>query len=114
MALARKYRLEKKDIRRVLKVGKTVRNSFFFIKFLENNSGHLKVSVIIPVRVSKKSTVRNSLERIITEALREDELKAPFNIVITATPTIVGKLGEEIKRDLKRTINNFYVNKTHN
>ncbi|MEX2053282.1 MAG: ribonuclease P protein component, partial [Candidatus Paceibacterota bacterium] len=57
---------------------------------------------------------RNLMKRIITETLGEMKLRTPFDIVITATPTIVGKLNKEIKRDLKETINNLYVNENRN
>ncbi|MBI2670278.1 MAG: ribonuclease P protein component [Candidatus Yanofskybacteria bacterium] len=106
MALAKKYRLPRKDINRLFKHGKTVRNSFFFIKFLKNNIDFLRIAIIIPVKVAKKATARNRIKRIFTEAIRSGHfLEKSYDIAIIATVDIVGKQSKEINREIQQTLN---------
>lgn len=108
MALAKKYRLPKKDIDRIFKQGKTVRSSFFFIRFLKNEVNRLQVAVIVPNKVLKKATARNRVKRIFTETIRSGQfLKKSFDMVVVATASIVEKQSKEIKRELEQTIKNL-------
>lgn len=110
MALARKYRLAKKCLDRVFKQGKTVKGSFFFMKFLKNDLGYVRIAVIVPVRVSKKATVRNHIKRAIIEKISAGHfLEKSYDVVITATLNIVGKRQEEIKREIEQTTNDYFV-----
>ena len=110
MALAKKHRLPKKDISRLFKRGKTVRNSFFFIRFLKNNSNCLRVAVIVPAKTAKKATTRNRIKRIFTETIRSGHfLEKSYDIAIVATTNIVGKQSKEIKRELEQTLNKIFV-----
>ena len=109
MALARKHRLPKKDISRVFNQGKTVKNSFFFIKFLKNETKHLRLAVIVPSKVLKKATARNHVKRIFTETFRSGQfLKKSFDVAIVATVNIVEKQSKEIKRELEQTLNKIF------
>ena len=110
MALARKYRLNKKDLKRIFKQGKTVANSFFFIRFLENELEHMRVAVIISSKVSKKAAVRNRLRRIIVESIRTGNfLEGSYDLAITVTLNIVEKPSKEIKKHLEQAINKIFV-----
>ena len=109
MALARKYRLPKKDIRRVLNQAKTVRNSFFFIKFLKNETDHLRMAAVVSGKAVKKATKRNYIKRIFTETIRSGQfLKKTFDVIIIATASIVEKRPKEIKRELEQTLNKIF------
>ncbi len=109
MALARKYRLNKKDLKRVFKQGKTVINSFFFIRFLKNELGHARIAAIIPSKVSKKAVVRNGLKRIIIESVRTGHfLEESYDLAITATLNIVEKPSKEIKEHLEQATNKIF------
>lgn len=111
MALSKKYRLNRKDLERVLDKGKTVKNSFFFIRFLKNEIGHGRAAVLVATKVSRKSTVRNYLRRIMIGTVGASSLlKKPLDAVFVAAPGIVGKLPGEIKSGLIKAINILLVN----
>jgi ribonuclease P protein component len=110
MALSKKHRLNGKDFERVLKRGKTVKNGFFFIRFLKNEVGHGRVAVLVTVKVSKKSTVRNYLRRIMIGTVGTSGfLEKPLDAVFIAAPRIVGKSFGEIKSGLTRAIKVLFV-----
>ena len=112
MALASKYRLTGKQLARVFKQGKTVKNSFFFIRFISNDLGFARVAVIVPVKVLRKATARNYLKRFVIETIRTKHfLENSYDVIITATSNIVGKQPEEIKRGLEQTTNIIFVQK---
>ena len=109
MALARKYRLSKKDIERVFKRGKTVKSSFLFIRFLENNLSYARVAAIVSSKILKKAVDRNRLKRIITETIRSGHfLERSLDAAIVATLNILGKPSKEIKRELQQTIDKIF------
>ncbi len=109
MALAKKYRLSKKDIERVFKRGKTVQSSFFFIRFLKNEVNYLRVATIIPSKVLKKATARNRIKRIFTETIRSGQfLKKSFDVAVIATASIVEKQSKEINREIEQTLNKIF------
>lgn len=111
MAVPKEYRLTKNEFKRVFEKGKTVKSSFFFIKFLKNKDEHLRLAVAISTKISKKSTVRNKIRRMATEILRNSRLYVqPLDVVIIATEVIVGKPAKEIKRELEKTIDKKFVN----
>lgn len=109
MALAKKNRLSKKDIDRLFKQGKTVRNSFFFIRFLKNNTGYLRTAIIVSAKTTKKATLRNRIKRIFTEAVCSGHfLEKSYDIAIVTTVNIVGKPLKEINRDLEQAMNKIF------
>ena len=111
MALARKYRLARKDSEYAFRKGKTVKGSFFFIKFSENQVGYCRLVVLTPAKVSKSSAVRNHLQRIIAEIFKAAGLEGqPFDVVFVATPSIVGRPFGEIKSELTGAIGAIFVN----
>ncbi len=111
MALSKKYRLARKDSEYVFRKGKTVKGSFFFIKFSENKVGHYRLAVLVPVKVSKNSVVRNRLRRMTAEIFKAAGLEErPLDIVFIAAPSIVGRPFGEIKSELMSAIGRIFVN----
>ncbi len=111
MALARKYRLARKDSERVFRKGETVKGSFFFIKFSENRVGYCRLAVLTPVKVSKSSAIRNRLRRMVAEIFKTAGLEGqPFDVIFIATPSIVGRPFREIKSELMSAIGTIFVN----
>lgn len=109
MALAKKYRLPKKDIDHLFKQGKTVKNSFFFIKFIKNDIEHLRTTVVVPIKIFKKATARNRFKRLIAETILTGHfLEKSYDIAVVAVVDIVGKQSKEIKRDLEQTMNKIF------
>jgi len=112
MALSRKNRLTgKKDIQNVFKEGKTVKNSFFFIKYVANSLDCARLAIIVSSKVSKKSVVRNRIRRIIGEIIiKNNFLSFPLDIIINASPIILDKSPAEIKSQLGQAIKKINVN----
>ena len=114
MALSRKHRLARKDSESVFRKGETVKGSFFFIKFSENQVGYCRLAILMPVKVSKSSVARNRLRRIVAEIFKATGLEGqPFDVIFVATPSIVGRPFREIKSELTSAIGTIFVNPTH-
>ncbi len=110
MALSKEYRLSKNDFKNVFEKGETVKSSFFFLNFLKNNKGHLRLAVAVPTKVFKKAVARNKVKRMVTGVLKNSHLYGQaIDLVIIATETIVGKGLKEIKRELEQTIDKKFV-----
>jgi ribonuclease P protein component len=101
MALPKKYRLTlKKEFEKVYDSGKTVKNSFLFIKFLKDQSlKNSKFGIVVSTKVSKKATVRNRIRRQISEVIRAnlDRIVNNVNVVIVTNSKIVDKEFTEIE-----------------
>ena len=110
MALARRHRLLKKDIDNVFKRGKTVKGSFFFIKFLKNDTGKLRLAVSISKKVLKTAVARNKIKRFFSNFFYSSLfLNTPVDLVIVVTTSIVEKPLKEIKREMEQAINKIFV-----
>lgn len=73
--LPRKNRLKKKkEFEKVFKKGEKFKESFLFLRLLENNFGDSRFGFIVSRRVSKKAVARNKLKRMLREIVR---LKLP-------------------------------------
>lgn len=108
--MSRKHRLGKKDLDRLFKRGKTVKNSFFFVRFLKNSLEYGRMAIIVPAKTLKKAVVRNRLKRIITDAMRTGHiLEKSYDFALVITADIVGKPVKEIKRNIEQTINHTLV-----
>jgi len=69
--LPRKNRLKKKkEIERVFKEGKGIKEDFLFLKVVKNNLGFSRFAFIVGKNLSKKATVRNRERRRISELVR--------------------------------------------
>lgn len=112
MALPKSNRAAPREQERVFSGGKTVKNSFFFIKYLPNSLGHGRWAVSVPTKISKKSVVRHQIKRKIFEAVKGFE-KYPIDAVIVATEAILNKSLAEIKSHFQQVIKKIYVN-AHN
>jgi ribonuclease P protein component len=102
MALPKQYRLTRqKEFESVYDSGKTVRNSFLFIKFLKDSSLQgSKFGIVVSAKVSKKATVRNRIRRHISEAIRPHlkRISKNVNVVIVTNSKIVDKEFTEIEK----------------
>lgn len=104
--LPKSYRLkQKRDFNRVYRRGANFRQSFFNFRFLDNALSHARIGIVIPLKISKKSTQRNRIKRLIAESFKKNKLilNHPKDIVITISrlpsnekeilqiPTIISK-----------------------
>jgi ribonuclease P protein component len=84
-----KNRLKKeKEIARVFKEGKTVKEGFFFLKKIRNDLPDSRFCFSVPGNVSKKVVVRNKLKRRMREIVRKNlpKIKNGFDLMIVALP----------------------------
>jgi len=102
MALPKQYCLTRqKEFEKVYDSGKTVRDSFLFIKFLKDSSlENSKFGIVVSTKVSKKATVRNRIKRQISEAIKPHlkQISKNVNAVIVTNSKIVDKEFTEIEK----------------
>jgi len=67
--LARKFRLQKKEVERVYKKGRVLRFDNFLIRILDNRTTHARFAVIIPKKTLAKAVDRNRARREIYDIL---------------------------------------------
>ncbi len=86
MTLSKENRLtKKKDLDRVFKKGKTVKGSFLFIRFLENDFKVTRYVFIVSSKICPKAVDRNRLKRVLSEKVRSYSLdKGPIDIAVVA------------------------------
>ena len=73
--LPSQHRLNKKiDIDRVFKRGRTVYAGDLALRFVPNNLGEARFTVVTSLKVSKRATKRNLLKRRLRETVRRDIL----------------------------------------
>lgn len=81
--LPKKHRLTKvEDFQKVLKTGRRVWNKYFVLKYLWSDSRQeSKFGIIVSKKVSKKSTDRNKIKRVLRENVRRCFLVYSFQPV---------------------------------
>ena len=95
----------------MFKQGKTVKSSFFFIRWLPNRLAIFRLAVMVPGKVSRQAVARNRCKRLITEWLKELATSySGFDLVLVVSPTILGKSQNEIKNELEKNIKLIFVN----
>jgi ribonuclease P protein component len=67
--LSKKFRLSRKEIETIHKNGRRLNAAGLSIKCLANNLDYSRFAVNVPVKVSKKATVRNRLRRIVYDEI---------------------------------------------
>lgn len=105
--LPKKNRLTKKEVDFVLKKGKTYKQGFLLLKIFRRKDFLFPCfSVIVPVKVAKKSTKRNKIKRQIRESLRKKicSIKGGFCGIIMALPEALGKNYKEIDREVEKLL----------
>jgi ribonuclease P protein component len=92
--LPRKHRLTKdKDVMRVLRKGRAVITNLINVKALAGGEITSRVTVIVGLKVNKRSTKRNLIKRRLRAALQKflPDFKAVVDLVIVAEPESVGR-----------------------
>lgn len=101
--LAKQYRLQKdRDFKLVFENGKTASSQFLFFKFKKNDLPISRFGFIIGKKISKKSTIRNTIKRKLREIIRKkiNNIKPGFDIVIGAKTEVLEKTYQEIEREV--------------
>ncbi len=100
-------RLKKtKDIERVFKKGKGLKEDFLILKTLKNDLNKTRFSFIVSQKVSKKATVRNKIKRRL-----RDLVKRKLNIIRKHTDNLLIAIpGLEIKnfKEIELTVEKLF------
>lgn len=84
--------------------GKANYDKIVGIRVIKNNLEINRFGILISVKVSKKSVIRNKIKRQIRGVIRleMDKLRSGCDFVIICLPEIAGKKYEEIEKSIKR------------
>lgn len=107
--LARKNRFHgHSGVRRVYRLGKSVRTSFFSLHTLQNDRvKSTKVAVVVSRKVHKSAVKRNRIRRRIYEQMRHriSDLATPTEIVITVyKPELATMRADEIEKAVEQIV----------
>lgn len=93
--LKKENRLRKtKEVTAALGRGRSFHSPLFVVKFVAT-SGHMRATVVVSTKVSKKAVARNRLKRLVREVLRlsQDNLRLGDYVVIVKP--VAGKTDEQ-------------------
>jgi ribonuclease P protein component len=95
----------KKDFDSVFKKGKTVKNSFLFIKYAVNDLDILRFGFIVPKSISGKAVTRNRIKRILSDTTGKIiyKIKGGYDIAVTITAKNID-LSKAIEQTIKDQI----------
>ncbi|MDP2664160.1 MAG: ribonuclease P protein component [bacterium] len=98
-------RLQKeKDIERVFKKGKGVKESFLVLKSVGNGLAENRFAVVVSQKVAKKASLRNKIRRRLREAIKEKRgrTRSGLDVVLVVLPGFEKKDFGEIKKSLTK------------
>lgn len=101
--LSIKNRLQKeKDIKNVLKNGKSSFSKHLGVKYIQNDLDSSRFAFIISLKISKKAVKRNRLKRQLREIIRLDlkKIKKGIDIIILTRPGILDLGYNDLKKEL--------------
>ncbi len=101
--LPKAHKLKKdNDFKNVFKKGKYSQKEFIKIKFSKNDLEISRFGFMIGLKISKKAVERNRIRRWLQETIRLnlEEIKTGFDLIIMASPEILGKKHQEISDNL--------------
>ncbi len=77
---------QEKDIKKTIRLGRSVYSPYFRLKYSKNDLERIRLTVVISAKVSKKAVVRNRLKRQIREIFRInlDKIIVGYDLVLTA------------------------------
>lgn len=103
--LASKNRLrKKKDIERVLREGKSLKQDFVILKVKQNTINIARFVFIVSQKVSKKAVVRNKVKRRLREIIKEkmDIIEKGIDVSLIALSGIEKNSFQEIKVSIEK------------
>ena len=103
MTLPKIRRIKKeKDFKEIFSKGKTVRNSFLFIRFIKNNLESNRITVTISAKIVKKAVDRNRIRRRVNNFLRFkiDEIFGGHDIIFIITKDLKNITPGELKIEI--------------
>ncbi len=104
--LEQKYRIrKKKDIEKIFKKGKNLKQDFLILKSLANNLGFSRFGFIVSQKVSKKASIRNKIKRKLRESIRlkiKPDGKSRDNLFIVLPGLEIRQIESNIEKILKK------------
>lgn len=103
--LAKINRLQKtKDIERVFKKGKGVKEGLLILKTVKNNLDNSRFGFIVSQKVSKKASLRNKVKRRLRDLVkgRFKKIKRGKDNLLIALPGLERKSFEEIEEAINK------------
>lgn len=97
--LKKLHRLSKnKDIKAVLKSGRTYYSPYFMLKLKKNDLDILRFAFVISTKISKQATKRNLARRRLSEIIRLllPQLKTGFDCAILASTKLITSEGKVV------------------
>lgn len=94
--LPKNSRLRKtKDIEQVQRKGVSFFTKYFVFKYIPNNTGKNRFTIIISNRISKNATTRNRVKRILRDEVRKQALcmKNGYDVILNVTRGVVNEKG---------------------
>lgn len=88
--LSSSQRLATKQLEEVLKKGKVIHSSFFWLRFTKNNSS-TRISVIVPQKIVKSAVVRNNLRRKVYNSISlfVNKIKQGCHIIVCIKDPVI-------------------------
>ena len=83
----------KKDIERVLKRGKGLKEDFLILKAFKSNLENSRFAFIVSQKISRKATLRNKIRRRLSELVRLKikRIKKGMDLILIAVPGLEEK-----------------------
>jgi len=90
---------------------KNFSSRFFNLRYQKNNNEGLRCGIVVAKKIDKRSTVRNRLKRIFSEALKKvlEEKNINFDLVFFLKKESVGKNFFEIQKEMEEVLINTAV-----
>jgi len=113
--LSKKYRLPVQSF--FAERSKTIKNSFFIVRFKENNLSFNRFGVLVSKKVSKKATRRNMLKRMVFNFIKANKLNKDsgaqkrFDALISLLPPTEKASGDEFSDCLGQVVGKMQQNK---
>ncbi len=94
----------KRDVERVSRMGRPVFAPDLTVRCIPNRVGHIRMTVVAGLKVSKRSTDRNRAKRLVREAIHWNlaVIYPNADIVVYAKSSIVGKDYRTVSGELGR------------
>lgn len=105
---------QKKDFSKIFREGKKINTEFLLLKVSKNNNGESRFGFVVSKKISKNSTTRNKIKRILSEIIRNKslEIKKGFDAVVIVKRDFSKRKFSEIEREVSLILKqNFLLNK---
>ncbi len=90
------------DIQRVLKNGRYSHAPDFGIKFLQNQKGSTRMTVVVSTKISKKAVARNKIKRRIREIIKKEimpHIKNGYDVIVMTKKSVLESDFSKMKKD---------------